>query len=77
MNVITASEANRQFSKVLRDVSRGETITVVSRGKAVATISLATSSGVRRNAAKKRLLERLGKQTVTGVRAWSRGELYD
>jgi antitoxin (DNA-binding transcriptional repressor) of toxin-antitoxin stability system len=35
MKVISASEANRQFSKLLRDVSHGATITVVSRGQAV------------------------------------------
>ena len=38
MKTITASEANRQFSSVLREVSRGQVFTVQSRGKPVAAI---------------------------------------
>ena len=39
MRTVTAADANRQFSSVLREVSQGETFTVVSRGRPVATIS--------------------------------------
>lgn len=41
MKSISAAEANRHFSSVLREVSRGAQITVTSRGKPVATISAA------------------------------------
>ncbi len=34
MKTMTAAEANRKFSSLLKDVSRGEEILVVSRGKA-------------------------------------------
>ena len=33
MRTVTAADANRQFSSVLREVSQGETFTVVSRGR--------------------------------------------
>ncbi len=75
--VITASEANRQFSKVLREVSHGRSITIVSRGKAVATIAPAKTAAPHREAAKQNLLERLRRQKPSGERTWSRAELYD
>ncbi|MBU1666080.1 MAG: type II toxin-antitoxin system Phd/YefM family antitoxin [Gammaproteobacteria bacterium] len=40
MKTVTAAEANRQFSRVLREIGQGETFTVLSRGKAVATIEV-------------------------------------
>ena len=39
MKTISAGDANRHFSNLLRDVATGEVITVLSRGKPVATIS--------------------------------------
>lgn len=77
MKTVTAAEANRQFSRVLRDISQGEVFTVLSRGKAVATISPAKSSDARRNAAKIALLERLRKRDASGERNWTRDELYE
>ncbi|NLI30766.1 MAG: type II toxin-antitoxin system prevent-host-death family antitoxin [Nitrospiraceae bacterium] len=77
MKVISASEANRQFSKLLRDVSHGATITVVSRGQAVANIVPAKTGTAQRNAARNKLVERLRGQKAAGKRMWSRNELYD
>lgn len=76
MKTVSAADANRQFSSVLREVAHGETITVTSRGKPVATISPARAASAQRNAAKKVLLARLNKQPVTGARNWTRNELY-
>ena len=42
MKTISAREANRHFSILLREVSSGEVIKILSRGKPVATISLAS-----------------------------------
>ncbi len=36
MKTVSAAEANREFSKLLRDVQQGETVTITSRGKPVA-----------------------------------------
>ena len=76
MKILSAANANRQFSSVLREVAHGEIITVTSRGKPVATISPAHTATKQRNAAKKMLLARLNKRTASGTRNWLRDELY-
>lgn len=79
MKTVTAAEANRQFSAVLRAVAQGERVTVTSRGQPVATIEpiRARSSVTRPSAAKRRLLERLAEVRAAGRRDWSREQLYD
>lgn len=77
MKTISAADANRQFSRVLRDVSQGDAFTVVSRGRPVATIGPATVADVQRRTARNALLERLQTQAITGSRNWTRDELYD
>ena len=78
MKTISAAEANRHFSSLLREVSRGARITVTSRGKPVATISAADQVGGRERAAARRaLLSRLRATAATGTRNWSRDELYE
>jgi prevent-host-death family protein len=77
MKTVTAADANRQFSSVLREIAQGETFTVLSRGKPVATISGAKPGDAQRNVAKSGLVARLRKQAATGSRSWSRDELYD
>jgi prevent-host-death family protein len=78
MKSISAADANRQFSSLLREVSRGARITVTSRGKPVATIAAADNAGDReRVAAKRALLARLRAIPASGGRNWSRDELYD
>ena len=39
MKSIAATEANRHFSRILREVSAGETYTITSRGEPVATVA--------------------------------------
>ena len=79
MESVTAAEANRQFSAVLREVAHGESVLVTSRGKPVATIVPARHATDRaRERAKKRLFERLASIQPSGtVREWTRDELYD
>jgi prevent-host-death family protein len=76
MKTISAGDANRHFSSLLRDVATGEIITVLSRGKPVATISPARSGDGEREAAKLNLLGRLRQQNPSGARNWTRDELY-
>jgi prevent-host-death family protein len=76
MKTINASEANRRFSWLLREVARGEVYTVVSRGKPVASIAPTGEETSQRRKAKSDLLERLNRQAVTGDRDWTRDELY-
>ncbi|MBW1782708.1 MAG: type II toxin-antitoxin system prevent-host-death family antitoxin [Deltaproteobacteria bacterium] len=77
MKTITAADANRGFSKLLRDVSKGEEITILSRGTPVAKITSVNSGALQRNGMKDLLLSRLKTQEVTGSRNWTRDELYD
>ena len=78
MKSISAADANRHFSAVLREVSRGAQITVTSRGKPVAVI-LAADQVERRErvAARRALMSRLRAAPVVGARNWSRNELYE
>ncbi len=77
MKTITATDANRRFSAVLREVSQGEILTIVSRGKPVATIGPVKTDSPNRQIAKKNLIKRLRKMDKTGSRDWTRNELYD
>lgn len=77
MKTISASEANRQFSALLQEVKHGAEVTVTSHGKPVARITPAKAAQRGREAARKRLIERLDRHSATGRRTWSREELYD
>lgn len=76
MTTISAAEANRHFSRVLRQVAQGETLTITSRGKPLATIAPITRKAGQ-TVAKRQLLARLANQPATGERRWTRAELYE
>ncbi len=77
MKTITTTDANREFSKLLREVSKGAEVTILSRGKPVAKITSVSSATLQKNSMKKHLLSRLKAQNATGFRNWTRDELYD
>lgn len=77
MHTITAADANRQFSSLLRQVSQGETVTVLSHGRPVAVIGPAKDDQADRAAARARLLARLKGEPAADERNWTRDELYD
>lgn len=79
MKTVTASDANRQFSVLLRQVAQGQSVVITSRGKPVATMSPLTQvQDLKRKAAKAELLKRLSRQPASGkTRNWTRDELYD
>lgn len=77
MKTITAANANRGFSNLLREVSKGEEIIILSRGTPVAKISSVNSETLQKKTMKNLLLSRLKAQEVTGSRNWTRDELYD
>jgi prevent-host-death family protein len=76
MRNVSAADANRHFSRLLRDVQAGDTVTVTSRGVPVATIKPAVSGGGETKTARQALLARLQNQPAAGI-TWSRDELYD
>jgi prevent-host-death family protein len=81
MRYITATEANQNLSRVLRDVAAGASYTVTSRGKPVAKIGPA-DAGVDAEKAEKRkrmeaMLERMKARKSVVVGPWTRDELYE
>ena len=78
MKAVSAADANRHFSALLREVSRGNRITVTSRGRPIAIIAPADPNAIRARAvAKRALLSRLRATPIVGCRDWTRDELYD
>ena len=72
---ISASDANRRFSQVLREVREGRTYVVTSHGRPVARISPALEQD--RSKAKAELLAHLAVQPIRRVGGWKRDDLYD
>jgi prevent-host-death family protein len=74
---ISAADANRSFSQVLREVREGDSYVVTSHGKPVARIVPAGTSDEARRLARERLFARLEAQPVRDVGKWTRDELYE
>ena len=72
---ISAAEANRKFSELLRGVRAGQSYVVTSHGRPVARI--APVEAHRSSRAKAALLARVKKQPIQKVGPWKRDELYD
>ena len=73
---ISAAEANRQFSHVLREVRHGHTFVVTSHGKPVAKIIPHTSETTS-DKAREAFFRRLEAQPVRNIGRWTRDELYE
>ncbi len=73
---ISAAEANRNFSKLLREVREGRSYVVTSHGRPVARIAPVTEQ---RSQAKAALLAHLEARSVRRrpIGRWKRDELYD
>lgn len=74
---ISAADANRRFSEVLRTVKGGASVLVTSHGRPVARIVPITDEGRSREKARAALFARLKKQRPVKVGRWTRDELYD
>ncbi len=75
--LVSAADANREFSKLLRAVREGKSFVVTSHGRAVARIVPADkNSGVKRRA-RATLFKRLRSERPLTVGRWSRDELYE
>jgi prevent-host-death family protein len=72
---VTATEANQHFAEVLRDVAAGESVTVTSRGKAVAKIS-PPDKKQKKNSTEE-FLAYLESQPIIYGKPWKREDLYD
>lgn len=74
---ISAAEANRRFSELLRTVKTGRNVVVTSHGKPVAKIMPIADDESAAEKARMALFARLRKERVVKVGRWSRAELYD
>ena len=75
--VISAAEANRAFSRLLREVrEEGRTFVVTSHGKPVAKLMPCSGAEAGREVARASLLARLACQPAQDLGRWSRDELY-
>ena len=78
---VSAADANRKFSELLRGVRKGRTYIVTSHGHPVAKIVPVDSDAPEREAAHSALLRRLrSEKPAEGAVArlrWTRDELYE
>jgi prevent-host-death family protein len=74
---ISAADANRNFSHLLREVRGGVSYVVTAHGKPVARITPCGPADAARVSARAALLQRLRDQPVTDIGPWSRDELYE
>jgi prevent-host-death family protein len=74
---ITAAEANRTFSALLRRIRAGRTVVITSHGRPVARMVPITEGDELTGAARTTLFKRLRGTTAKAVPRWTRDELYD
>ena len=74
---VSAADANRRFSELLRSVKDGRSVIVTSHGKPVARIVPVTEHDPMAEGARATLLARLRSEPVVSVGRWTRDELYE
>jgi prevent-host-death family protein len=74
---VSAADANRDFSKLLRAVRDGDSFVITSHGKPVAKIVPFVAQDRVRQAAKTALLAHLRAQPSLNISRWTRDELYE
>jgi len=79
MATVSAADANREFSKLLRRVRDGQSVTITSHGRPVAKLVPVGAEDRLRDAAKKALIKRLRTQKGERLAAitWTRDELHE
>lgn len=75
--IVTAAEANREFSRLLRGVREGNSYLVTSHGRPVARLVPVAEDHDLREKARRELFDRLRKQPVLNAGPWTRDDLYD
>jgi len=75
--IVSAAEANRRFSQLLRSVREGESYVVTAHGRPVARIIPISSRDRVMDAARAALLEHLQSQAAVNAGRWTRDELYE
>jgi prevent-host-death family protein len=73
---ISASDANRKFSQLLRAVRGGRSYLVTAHGKPVAKITPVAEDSLAAGA-REALISRLRTEPVVKIGRWTRDELYE
>ncbi|RWI49122.1 MAG: type II toxin-antitoxin system Phd/YefM family antitoxin [Mesorhizobium sp.] len=76
-DTVSAADANRKFSLILRGVREGHSYVVTSHGRPVARIVPADRHESVVSGARTALLSRLERQPIIKAGAWTRDELYE
>jgi prevent-host-death family protein len=74
---VSAADANRRFSHILREVREGHSYVVTSHGRPVARIVPADKNEGAVSRSRAALLSRLERQPVINAGRWTRDELYE
>ena len=74
---ISAAQANREFSAVLRRVRRGQSFVVTSHGRPVAKIVPVSEGEAVGRSATAALFSRLEAGRAQSIGRWQRSELYE
>ena len=76
--IVSAADANRKFSLILRSVRDGQSFVVTSHGRPVARIVPAVKGESVVSGARTALLSRLEHQpAIDEAKSWTRDELYE
>lgn len=75
--VVTATNANRGFPELLRQVEDGQTVEITSHGHTVGYFVPAEDYRRNREAARDRLLAYFRARPGTKIQPWTRDELYE
>jgi len=76
-SAVSAAEANRRFSELLRTVREGRSVVVTSHGRPVAKIVPIGREDKTATGARAALLARLRAEPVVEAGRWTRDELYE
>ena len=74
---VSAADANRRFSELLRTVKKGGSVVVTSHGKPIAKIMPIVEDERVAEGARSALFVRLRRGRVVNAGRWTRDELYD
>ena len=74
---VSAADANRRFSELLRHVKQGKSVVVTSHGRPVARMVPVGGPDAVTARARDALMTRLRKAGVIDIGRWTRDELYE
>jgi antitoxin (DNA-binding transcriptional repressor) of toxin-antitoxin stability system len=75
MITMTETQANSDFTKIMKEIVSGNTVTILSKGRPIANITPIPQKPDKKLALKK-LYDHMSTIESTGIKKWTREELY-